>query len=171
VLHFCDFCVIKREREEAEERRYKQPFFVLVYEGGEETRTRMVSDQDIAKGVESLLRHSDPNSITTVNAVVQQLEAKLGLDLSHKAPFIRDQIDLLLRSHPPHAFLPHPPPPPLHKDYFAPHPSSTSQPPTFLPILPSMTRSTSSTPTLIRCAKSSTFLKMLPLLPRLKRPK
>ena len=81
----------------------------------------MVSDQDIAKGVESLLRHSDPNSITTVNAVVQQLEAKLGLDLSHKAAFIRDQIDLLLRSHPPHAFLPHPPPP-LHKDYFAPHP-------------------------------------------------
>ncbi|KAK7348379.1 hypothetical protein VNO80_22932 [Phaseolus coccineus] len=80
----------------------------------------MVSDQDIAKGVESLLRHSDPNSITTVNAVVQQLEAKLGLDLSHKAAFIRDQIDLLLRSHPPHAFLPHPPP--LHKDYFAPHP-------------------------------------------------
>ncbi|XP_027916669.1 uncharacterized protein LOC114175994 isoform X1 [Vigna unguiculata] len=80
----------------------------------------MVSDQDIAKGVESLLRHSDPNSITTVNAVVQQLEAKLGLDLSHKAAFIRDQIDLLLRSHPPRAFLPHSPP--LHKDYFNPIP-------------------------------------------------
>ncbi|TKY53958.1 Upstream activation factor subunit spp27 [Spatholobus suberectus] len=77
----------------------------------------MVSDQDIAKGVESLLRHSDPNSITTVNGVVQQLEAKLGLDLSHKAGFIRDQIDLLLRSQP-QAFVPHPP---LHKDYFAPH--------------------------------------------------
>ncbi|KAL2339246.1 hypothetical protein Fmac_013692 [Flemingia macrophylla] len=70
----------------------------------------MVSDQDIAKGVESLLRHSDPNSIATVNGVVQQLEAKLGLNLSHKAAFIRDQIDLLLRSHP------------LHKDYFAPQP-------------------------------------------------
>ena len=57
-----------------------------------------MTDQDIAKGVESLLRHSDPNSITTVNGVVQQLEAKLGLDLSHKASFIRDQIDHLLRS-------------------------------------------------------------------------
>ncbi|KAG5011304.1 hypothetical protein AAZX31_07G246800 [Glycine max] len=79
----------------------------------------MVTDQDIAKGVESLLRHSDPNSITTVNGVVQQLEAKLGLDLSHKASFIRDQIDHLLRSQP-QAFVPHPPP--LHKDYFAPHP-------------------------------------------------
>ncbi|KAG4929177.1 hypothetical protein JHK86_046138 [Glycine max] len=78
----------------------------------------MVTDQDIAKGVESLLRHSDPNSITTVNGVVQQLEAKLGLDLSHKASFIRDQIDHLLRSQP-QTFAPHPPP--LHKDYFAPH--------------------------------------------------
>ena len=104
---------------EEKERRYKQPFFLLVYEGGEERRRRrMVTDQDIAKGVESLLRHSDPNSITTVNGVVQQLEAKLGLDLSHKASFIRDQIDHLLRSQP-QAFVPHPPP--LHKDYFAPH--------------------------------------------------
>ncbi|KAK7387700.1 hypothetical protein VNO78_22490 [Psophocarpus tetragonolobus] len=85
----------------------------------------MVSDQDIAKGVESLLRHSDPNSITTVNGVVQQLEAKLGLDLSHKATFIRDQIDFLLRSHP-HTFVPHPPP--LHKDYFAPHTHPHPQP-------------------------------------------
>lgn len=73
----------------------------------------MVSDEDIAKGVESLLRHSDPNSITTVNGVVQQLEANLGVDLSHKAAFIRDQIDLLLRSHP------HPP---LQEYYFTPHP-------------------------------------------------
>ena len=75
----------------------------------------MVSDQDIAKGVESLLRQSDPNSITSINAVVQQLEAKLGLNLAHKAGFIRDQIDLLLRSHP-QPFLSHPPP---HKDHFA----------------------------------------------------
>lgn len=75
----------------------------------------MVSDQDIAKGVESLLRESDPNSITTLNGVVQQLEARLGLDLSHRAGFIRDQIDFLLRSHP-RAFPPHAPPP---KDPFA----------------------------------------------------
>ncbi|KAF7803829.1 Upstream activation factor subunit UAF30 [Senna tora] len=77
----------------------------------------MVSDQDIAKGVESLLRESDPNSIATLNGVVQQLEARLGLDLSHKAGFIRDQIDLLLRSHP-QALPPHAPPP---KDPFTLH--------------------------------------------------
>ncbi|XP_022716200.1 uncharacterized protein LOC111275257 [Durio zibethinus] len=57
----------------------------------------MVSDQEIARGVETLLRQSDPSSITTLNGVVQQLEAKLGLDLSHKAGFIRDQINLILR--------------------------------------------------------------------------
>ncbi|KAK4398864.1 protein TRI1 [Sesamum angolense] len=60
----------------------------------------MVSDQEIAKGVETVLRQSDPNAVTSLNCVVQQLEAKLGLDLSHKADFIRDQITLLLRSHP-----------------------------------------------------------------------
>ncbi|OMO64703.1 hypothetical protein COLO4_31888 [Corchorus olitorius] len=56
----------------------------------------MVSDQEIARGVETLLRQSDPNAITTLTGVVEQLEAKLGLDLSHKAGFIRDQINLLL---------------------------------------------------------------------------
>ncbi|KAK3218872.1 hypothetical protein Dsin_012842 [Dipteronia sinensis] len=60
----------------------------------------MVSDQELAKSVETLLRQSDPNSFTSLNGVVQQLEAKLGLDLSHKAGFIRDQISLLLRAHP-----------------------------------------------------------------------
>ncbi|CAK7345058.1 unnamed protein product [Dovyalis caffra] len=60
----------------------------------------MVTDQDIAKGVETVLRQSDPSAVTSLNGVVQQLEAKLGLDLSHKAAFIRDQINLLLRSHP-----------------------------------------------------------------------
>lgn len=108
------------DEENEEERSHSEPFFLLVYEGGEERRRRrMVSDQDIAKGVEYLLRHSDPNSITTVNGVVEQLETKLGLNLSHKAGFIRDQIDLFLRSQP-QAFVPHHPP--LHKDYFALHP-------------------------------------------------
>ncbi|KAG6771009.1 hypothetical protein POTOM_022352 [Populus tomentosa] len=60
----------------------------------------MVTDQEIAKGVETVLRQADPSAVTSLNGVVQQLEAKLGLDLSHKAAFIRDQIDLLLRSHP-----------------------------------------------------------------------
>ncbi|XP_022720692.1 uncharacterized protein LOC111278310 [Durio zibethinus] len=58
----------------------------------------MASDQEIARGVETVLRQSDPNAITTLNGVVQQLEAKLGLDLSHKAGFIKDQINFLLRS-------------------------------------------------------------------------
>lgn len=58
----------------------------------------MASDQDIARGVETVLRQSDPKAVTTLNGVVRQLEAKLGLDLSHKAGFIREQIDLLLRS-------------------------------------------------------------------------
>ncbi|PSR98399.1 Upstream activation factor subunit spp27 like [Actinidia chinensis var. chinensis] len=74
----------------------------------------MASDQEIAKGVETVLRQSDPNAVTTLNGVVQQVEAELGLDLSHKASFIRDQINLLLRSHP----LP-PPPPNPPKDHFS----------------------------------------------------
>ncbi|CAH8275726.1 unnamed protein product [Arabidopsis lyrata] len=59
----------------------------------------MVSDQDLAKGVETLLRQSDPSSLTSLTSVVQQLEAKLGLDLTEKTTFIRDQINILLRSH------------------------------------------------------------------------
>lgn len=89
-------------------------FQLLLYECEAAT---MVSDQEIAKEVESLIRNSDPNSFTTLNGVVQQLEARLGLDLSHKAGFIRDQIDLLLRSSNPQAF-----PPPAssqQKDAFA----------------------------------------------------
>ncbi|XP_068634191.1 uncharacterized protein [Aristolochia californica] len=58
----------------------------------------MVSDQDIANGVALVLRQSDPAAVTSVTGVVQQLEAKLGLDLSDKAAFISDQIDLILRS-------------------------------------------------------------------------
>ncbi|PIA38308.1 hypothetical protein AQUCO_02800173v1 [Aquilegia coerulea] len=59
----------------------------------------MVSDQEIVNGVESLLRQSTTNpnvAVTSINGVIQQLEAKLGLDLSHKAGFIRD---LLLQHH------------------------------------------------------------------------
>ncbi|KAG1327298.1 formin-G [Cocos nucifera] len=44
----------------------------------------MVSDQEIASCVESLLRQSGPYAIASVNGVVRELEAKLGLDLSHK---------------------------------------------------------------------------------------
>ena len=111
-----------KEREERERERENRlsPFFQLIYEG--ET---MVSDQEIAKGVESVLRQSDPNDVTSLNGVVQQLEAKLGLDLSDKTGFIRDQINLLLRSHPtqPQPLpLPQPQPQPQQphpKDHFA----------------------------------------------------
>ncbi|CAA7046438.1 unnamed protein product [Microthlaspi erraticum] len=77
----------------------------------------MVSDQDLAKGVETLLRQSDPSSLTSVNSVIQQLEAKLGLDLTEKTNFIRDHINLLLRAHPSpsasaSASTVQPPPPP-----------------------------------------------------------
>ncbi|MBA0839989.1 hypothetical protein Goarm_005670 [Gossypium armourianum] len=119
----------------------------------------MVSDQEIARGVENLLRQSDPSVATNLNGVVQQLEAKLGLDLSHKAGFIRDQINLLLSppqtqaqpppkdrfnlqhhpqftSHhhhpqfPPHFALQHHSQFPSHElNFRQPHPPLTAQPP------------------------------------------
>jgi upstream activation factor subunit UAF30 len=94
-----------------------------------EERQAMVTDQEIAKGVETVLRQADPSAVTSLNGVVQQLEAKLGLDLSHKAAFIRDQINLLLRPHPTttasasvtttaHPQLtPQPPPPPSQQAF------------------------------------------------------
>ncbi|KAL7249177.1 hypothetical protein ACSBR1_011354 [Camellia fascicularis] len=69
----------------------------------------MVSDQDIAEALQSLLRQTNPSSttFTSFNSVVHHLESKLGLDLTPKLDFIQNQIHLLLlRSHPP--------PPPLH---------------------------------------------------------
>ncbi|XP_042465087.1 uncharacterized protein LOC122047713 [Zingiber officinale] len=55
----------------------------------------MVSDEDIASCIESILRQtSDPAA--TLSGVVRQVEAKLGVDLSHKSAFIRDQIEILL---------------------------------------------------------------------------
>ncbi|KAF6144993.1 hypothetical protein GIB67_013344 [Kingdonia uniflora] len=69
----------------------------------------MVSDQEIANGVENILRQTYPNAVNSINGVIQQLEAKLGLDLSHKSNFIRAHIDTLLHTRPP--------PPPI--DYFA----------------------------------------------------
>lgn len=76
----------------------------------------MVSDQEIADALESLLRQTNPNTnLTSLNGVVQHLQSKLGLDLTHKLDFIRAQIHYLLR-----------PPPP--KDHFAPHQSPNFHP-------------------------------------------
>ncbi|KAG6418983.1 hypothetical protein SASPL_121191 [Salvia splendens] len=86
----------------------------------------MVSDQEIAQAVETVLRQSDPNAVTSLNGVVQRLEANLGLSLAHKAEFIRDQITFLLRSHPvPKDQLP----PQPHPHYLIPQPFH--QPPHF----------------------------------------
>ena len=43
------------------------------------------------RGVESVLRQSDPNTVNSLNSVVQQVEAKLGLELTHKAGLRPDQ--------------------------------------------------------------------------------
>ncbi|KAJ4785738.1 SWIB/MDM2 domain containing protein [Rhynchospora pubera] len=61
----------------------------------------MVSDQQIASCVESLLSSASSSGgagagDTSFATVLRGAEAKLGVDLSHKASFIRDQIDLLL---------------------------------------------------------------------------
>ncbi|KAF9611981.1 hypothetical protein IFM89_037264 [Coptis chinensis] len=48
----------------------------------------MVNDEEIVNGIESLLRQG--TTTQTLNGVIQQLEEKLGLDLSHKVGFIRD---------------------------------------------------------------------------------
>ncbi|XP_071689878.1 uncharacterized protein [Rutidosis leptorrhynchoides] len=99
----------------------------------------MLSDQEIAKGVEILLTQSDHKSFRTLTEFVQSLSSKLGFDLSHKSLFIRDQINFFLfRSQQPpqyHHHHPEPspqllqPPPPtavavttsgIVKDHFAP---------------------------------------------------
>ncbi|PSS06097.1 Upstream activation factor subunit spp27 like [Actinidia chinensis var. chinensis] len=103
---------------------------------GERGPTMVVSDQDIAQALESLLRETNPSTtLTSLNSVVQQLQSKLRFDLTHKVDFIRNQIHLLLLRSPP----PPPQPPHFHhqqqKDHFALHqnPNFHSAPPQFPP--------------------------------------
>ncbi|XP_031106832.1 uncharacterized protein LOC116011411 isoform X2 [Ipomoea triloba] len=93
----------------------------------------MVSDEDIAQALVSVLRDANPSEPLSLDGVVQKLQFNLGSDLSHKMDFIRAQIHHFLR--------PPPPPPALHshpqlhfhqKDRFAPYPHSN-----FPPIHPS----------------------------------
>lgn len=88
---------------------------MVTEEGGGTAAVKMVTDQDIAESVETLLREANPNftAYTSLHDVVQQLESKLGFNLSHKIDFIRSHIQYLLR--PPPQLL-HPQP---HKDHFA----------------------------------------------------
>ncbi|XP_051128477.1 uncharacterized protein LOC127249618 [Andrographis paniculata] len=72
----------------------------------------MASDEEIAKGVESALRETDPEAVISLSNVVQQVEAKLGLELSDKVDFIRDQITFLLRAQPVPKYPLHTQPPP-----------------------------------------------------------
>ncbi|KAF8660336.1 hypothetical protein HU200_057915 [Digitaria exilis] len=69
----------------------------------------MVSDQEIASCVESVLRGSAGGAgEASLAAVLQQAQANLGVDLSHKAQFIRDQMDLFFGPR----LQPQPPPKP-----------------------------------------------------------
>ncbi|KAL8098701.1 hypothetical protein AgCh_031448 [Apium graveolens] len=88
---------------------------MVTEQGGGAAAVKMVTDQDIAESVETLLREANPNftTYTSLHDVVQQLESKLGFNLSHKIDFIRTHIQYLLR--PPPQLL-HPQP---HKDHFA----------------------------------------------------
>ncbi|ONM05995.1 hypothetical protein Zm00014a_025120 [Zea mays] len=74
----------------------------------------MVSDQEIASCVGSVLRGSagGPGEVSLA-AVLQQAEDTLGVDLSHKAGFIRDQLDLFFgpRLQPQPLTTPQPTPP------------------------------------------------------------
>ncbi|PSR85279.1 Upstream activation factor subunit spp27 like [Actinidia chinensis var. chinensis] len=93
---------------------------------GERGPTMVVSDQDIAQALESLLRETNPSiTLTSLNGVVQQLQSKLGFDLTHKVDFIRNQIHLLLLRSTPQ-------PPHFHhhqqKDHFALHQNPNFQP-------------------------------------------
>ncbi|ONK81803.1 uncharacterized protein A4U43_C01F33030 [Asparagus officinalis] len=75
----------------------------------------VISDQEISRCLESLLRHSALGSVTSVNGVVSHLESELGLDLSHKTSFIRDQIQLFLLRPPPKDHFALSPSPHLHQ--------------------------------------------------------
>ncbi|KAJ3678372.1 hypothetical protein LUZ60_002175 [Juncus effusus] len=71
----------------------------------------MVSDQEIASCVESFLS-SSANSAASFAAVLRHAESELGADLSRKASFIKDQIELLTgpRCPPLRPSAPSPPP-------------------------------------------------------------
>ncbi|XP_047973552.1 uncharacterized protein LOC125216001 isoform X1 [Salvia hispanica] len=82
-----------------------------------------VTDHQIAQALDCLLRET--NALTTITAVVEQLQSKLGVNLLHKIDFIRSQIHHfhLLHSN----FMPHFQHP---KDHFSIH-QNPNFPPNF----------------------------------------
>lgn len=81
----------------------------------------VVSDEEVSEAIHSLFRETNPRTrtFTTLNQVVQELQSKLGHDLTHKLDFITSQINLLFASQQPPPQIPHrqlqhpqqPPPP------------------------------------------------------------
>ena len=57
-----------------------------------------VTDHQIAQVLDSLLRET--NALTTITAVVEQLQSKLGVNLLHKIDFIRSQTTISTYSTP-----------------------------------------------------------------------
>ncbi|KAJ1701651.1 hypothetical protein LUZ63_001430 [Rhynchospora breviuscula] len=57
----------------------------------------MATDEELSEKLKEFLRSSDL-STTTTGAVRRHLEAEFGTDLSHKKGFIREQVDLFLRT-------------------------------------------------------------------------
>lgn len=60
----------------------------------------MVSDEDIVRRLAEVLDSADLTT-TTTSAIRRQLEQDLGIDLSDKKAFIREQVDLYLQSQQP----------------------------------------------------------------------
>ncbi|KAK7288457.1 hypothetical protein RIF29_01916 [Crotalaria pallida] len=93
----------------------------------------MVTEEEISEALKSLLRESNPKTFTSLNQLLEELQAKLGAhDLTHKLDFITQQINLLLSHHqqqrpPPQQQLPQSPflhphhQPAKEEDHFALH--------------------------------------------------
>lgn len=56
----------------------------------------MVSDAEIVRHLTAVLKNADLNT-TTTTAIRLQLQSDLGVDLSEKKAFIREQVDLYLQ--------------------------------------------------------------------------
>eukprot|EP00249_Psilotum_nudum_P019779 c27410_g1_i2 orf=164-1117(+) len=57
----------------------------------------MVSDEELVERLTQVLDAADLTT-TTTSAIRKQLESELGVDLTHKKAFIREQVDLFLQS-------------------------------------------------------------------------
>lgn len=58
---------------------------------------KMVSDEEIVRHLTAVLREADL-STTTTTAIRHQLQEELGVDLTDKKVFIRQQVDLYLQT-------------------------------------------------------------------------